>query len=339
VGLLAWAAWGGGRPPAAATPTRELPPGFPVYSAAGYDITPLTKARIAEIAKTLTPEQERVTLHADTERPFCTAMHKNKGAGTYVSVVGGLPLFKSTGKFDSGTGWPSFFAPISKDHIVEKTDSTLGMKRTEILDARSGAHLGHVFDDGPPPTGKRYCVNSASLKFIPEGTPLPPESLPAKAQVAYFAGGCFWGVEDVFEQIPGVMDAESGYQGGKTANPTYAEVSSHTTGHAETVKVTFDPARVSYRQLLKVFFDNHDPTTLNRQGPDVGSNYRSAIFTSDDAQAREAKAYLAELAQAPRMKGKTITTTVQPAPAFYRAEDYHQNYHAVHGGSCKVKVQ
>jgi len=308
-----------------------------VYSAAGYDITPLPPARIAEIAKTLTPEQERVTLHADTERAFSNPMYKNHAPGTYVSAVGGLPLFRSTEKFESGTGWPSFFAPIAKDHIIERTDSTLGMRRTEVLDARSGAHLGHVFDDGPAPTGKRYCINGAALKFIPDGTPLPAESLPARAQVAYFAGGCFWGVEDVFEQIPGVMNAESGYQGGTTANPSYAEVSSHKTGHAETVKVTFDPARVSYRDLLKVFFDNHDPTTLDRQGPDVGSNYRSAIFASSEAQQREAKAYIGELAQQPRFKGKTITTTVQPAPPFYRAEDYHQNWHAVHGGSCQVK--
>jgi peptide methionine sulfoxide reductase msrA/msrB len=338
VGVAAWAARGNGGAPSSPA-LREHPPGFPVYSKAGYDITPLSRQRIDEIAKTLTPEQVRVTLHADTERPFCTAMHKNHGPGTYVSIVGGLPLFRSTQKFDSGTGWPSFFEPISPDHIVERTDSSLGMARTEILDARSGAHLGHVFDDGPPPTGKRYCVNSASLKFIPEGTPLPPESQPVRAQVAYFAGGCFWGVEDVFEQIPGVMDAESGYQGGHVPNPTYEQVSSHTTGHAETVKVTFDPTRVTYRQLLKIFFDNHDATTMDRQGPDVGSNYRSAIFAADDAQLREAKAYIAELSRDPHFRGQTITTTVEPAPPFYRAEEYHQNWHAIHGGSCQVKVR
>src|SRR4051812_38395661 len=171
-GVAAWAARSGGSAPVAQT--REHPAGFPKYSSAGYDLTPLPPARIAEIAKALTPEQERVTLHADTERPFSNPMNKNHAAGTYVSIVGGLPLFRSTEKFDSGTGWPSFFAPISPDHVIEKTDTTLGMKRTEVLDARSGAHLGHVFDDGPPPTGKRYCMNAASLKFIPEGTPLPP---------------------------------------------------------------------------------------------------------------------------------------------------------------------
>jgi peptide methionine sulfoxide reductase msrA/msrB len=336
LGLGAWAA-AGGSSKAPGAPLREHPAGFPKYSSAGYDITPLSAGRIAEIAKTLTPEQERVTLHADTERPFCTAMHKNHGAGTYVSVVGGLPLFRSTKKFDSGTGWPSFFDPIAPDHIIEHSDGALGMKRTEIVDARSGAHLGHVFDDGPPPTGKRYCVNSASLKFIPEGTPLPPESRPVAFEVAYFAGGCFWGVEDVFEQIPGVTDAESGYQGGKTVNPTYEEVSSHTTGHAETVKITFDPARVAYRDLLKIFFDNHDPTTPNRQGPDVGSNYRSAIFASTPAQQKEATEYIAALSKDARFKSDKIVTTVQPAPTFYRAEDYHQNWHAVHGGSCQVK--
>jgi peptide methionine sulfoxide reductase msrA/msrB len=332
--LAAWVACVGAAP---RPPVRPHPPGFPLYSSAGYDITPLSSARIAEIVKTLTPEQVRVTQAADTERPFCNGMFKSKGAGLYVSVVGGLPLFRSKAKFESGTGWPSFFDPFAPDHIIERSDKTLGTTRTEIRDARSGAHLGHVFDDGPPPTGRRYCLNSAALKFIPDGTPLPPESRPVAAQVAYFAGGCFWGVEDVFEQIPGVIDAESGYQGGTTVNPTYAEVSSGTTGHAETVKVTFDPARVSYRDLLKVFFDNHDPTTPNRQGPDHGTQYRSAIFASTSEQLQQANATIAALRQSPRFLSRPIITAVQMATPFYRAEDHHQNWHALHGGSCQVQ--
>src|SRR5262249_20490029 len=223
------------------------------YSKAGYDITPLTKAEIAEIVKTLTPDQVRVTQDAGTEPPFCGKLEHHKEAGVYVCVVGGLPLFKSGAKFDSGTGWPSFFEPIDPEHIVERLDLSAGMTRTEILDARSGAHLGHVFDDGPRPTGKRYCLNSAALKFIPDGSPLPEESKPVQSQVAYFAGGCFWGTEDLFENVAGVMDAVSGYMNGHTEKPTYQEVCSDATGHAETVKVVFDPKRVTYRRLLEIY--------------------------------------------------------------------------------------
>lgn len=332
--LAIWSVRGRGAPGQAAHVERR--PGFPVYSHAGYDLTPLSPARIAEIVKTLTPEQVRITQQADTERPFSCGLLRNKQPGIYVSVVGGLPLFRSTTKFESGTGWPSFFQPFDPDHIIERRDDSMGMARTEVLDARSGAHLGHVFDDGPPPTGKRYCLNGEALKFIPDGTPLPAESRPVAAETAYFAGGCFWGVEDVFAQIPGVIDAESGYQGGTTVNPSYEQVSSGTTGHAEAVKVLFDPARVAYKDLLKVFFDNHDATTLNRQGPDHGTQYRSAIFTATPDQLRQAQAYVQALGRTPEYRGATIVTKVQPAPPFYRAEDYHQDYHAKHGGSCKV---
>jgi peptide methionine sulfoxide reductase msrA/msrB len=319
------------------TPPKDSSRPSPRYSKSGYDLTPLSKERIAEIVKTLTPEQVRVTQKAGTEAPFCGNLTDNKEPGIYVSVVGGLPLFRSTSKFHSGTGWPSFFEPFDPEHIVEKVDRGHGMVRTEILDARSGAHLGHVFDDGPAPTGKRYCVNSASLKFIPEKEPLPPESQPDRRETAYFAGGCFWGVEDRFAATPGVIDAESGYQGGTTANPTYEEVCSGRTGHAESVKVVYDPSRVSYEDLLRVFFENHDPTTMNRQGPDVGTQYRSAIFTTSPEQQRKAEAYIKEVAASPRFKGRKVVTQVQPAAPFYRAEDYHQNYHEKHGGSCKTK--
>jgi peptide methionine sulfoxide reductase msrA/msrB len=309
----------------------------PKYSKSGYDLSPLSKERRAEILKTLTPEQLRVTQDAGTEPAFCGNLVDQKKPGIYVCVVGGLPLFRSSAKFDSGTGWPSFFEPFDPDHVIEKTDSSYGMTRVEILDARSGAHLGHVFDDGPPPTGKRYCLNSAALRFIPDGTPLPPESLPAALQTAYFAGGCFWGVEDLFEQIDGVADAVSGYQGGTTANPSYEDVCGDGTGHAETVKVVFDPARVSYQRLLEVFFRNHDPTTPNRQGPDHGSQYRSAIFVTSPEQKQQAEAYIQRLQATPEFVKRKIVTTVEMAPTFYPAEDYHQDYHARHGGSCQVK--
>lgn len=168
--------------------------------------------------------------------------------------------------------------------------------------------------------------------------PLPADSQPSLAS-AYFAGGCFWGVEDVFRQVDGVTDAVSGYMGGQVANPTYKQVCSDTTGHAETVKVVFDPARVDYRQLLKVFFDNHDPTTLDRQGPDIGSSYRSAIFAATPEQEKAAEAFVQELSKAPRFTGrKIVTQIVAPGPQFWAAEEYHQDYHEKHGGSCKVKV-
>jgi peptide methionine sulfoxide reductase msrA/msrB len=322
-----------GGPVAAQTDQKTT---MPKYSKSGYDLTPLTKEKLAEIIKTLTPDQIEITQMKGTEPAFCGNLTNNHEKGIYVCVVGGLPLFRSADKFESKSGWASFFAPFDPDHIIEKKDTSHGMTRVEILDARSGAHLGHVFDDGPAPTHKRYCLNSAALKFIPEGTPLPPESQPIKMETAYFAGGCFWGVEDVFEQIPGVIDAVSGYMGGKLENPTYKQVCTDKTGHAETVKVVFDPTRVKYKELLKVFFDNHDPTTMNSQGPDFGTQYRSAIFASTPDQKKEAEALISELNASAKYQTRKVVTTIENAPTFYAAEDYHQDYHKKHGGSCKV---
>ncbi len=310
----------------------------PAYSMSNHDLTPLSKERIAEIAKTLSPLAREVTLEAGTERAGSSELNQEKRKGIYVSAIGGLPLFRSEDKFESGTGWPSFTRPFDPDHVVVKRDATLGMIRDEVVDARSGAHLGHVFDDGPKPTGLRYCMNGVALKFIPDGEPMPAESKPIDVQHAYFAAGCFWGVEDVFQQIPGVISAVSGYMGGAKSAPTYKEVCNGTTGHAETVDVTFDPQKVKYAKLVELFFLNHDPTTVNRQGPDVGDQYRSAIFAVDGEQEAAAKKAIEEQSKLPRFeKRKIVTQVVPPGPKFWPAEEYHQDYHAKHGGSCRVK--
>jgi len=305
----------------------------------GYDVTSLTAAQIDTLASKLAPEEAKVILAKGTEAPFCGTLLDNKKEGVYVCKLCGLPLFSSDAKFDSGTGWPSFFQPFDKDHIREIRDVSLGMVRVEILCSRCTAHLGHVFDDGPKPTGLRYCLNSVSMEFAEKGKELPAASRPLKTETAYFAGGCFWGVEDQFQQVPGVLDAVSGYQGGKTKDPTYKDVCYNGTGHAEVVRVVFDPAKVSYNELLAWFFKIHNPTQLNRQGPDVGDQYRSAIFAADDKQAAAAREFIAQQQKDGRWKDKKIVTQVQlvsEAGPFYVAEDYHQDYHLKHGGSCPL---
>jgi peptide methionine sulfoxide reductase msrA/msrB len=312
------------------------------YSKSGYDITPLPRARVEELASKLPPEAYEITQRAGTERAFCGGLLDNKKEGVYACAVCDLPLFSSDHKFNSGTGWPSFYAPFDSEHVIRKTDFAYGMARTEINCTRCGSHLGHVFDDGPKPTGERHCLNSASLKFYDKGTEPKPDAKSAtsagseKTETAYFAGGCFWGLEHYFQVGPGVVDAVSGYMQGGVDNPTYNQVCSDTTGHAETVKVVFDPAKISYRRLLEAFFEMHDPTQLNRQGPDYGDQYRSGIWYANDEQKKQAEEYIRELTAKKKFGGQKIVTQVEAAKTFYPAEDYHQDYVEKTGRACHV---
>ena len=297
------------------------------------------KPEPAQLKKKLSPEQFAVTQQCGTEPPFKNAYWDNHKPGLYVDVVSGEPLFSSLDKFDSGTGWPSFTQPVQGTKIAEKKDASFGSVRTEVRSKLADSHLGHVFEDGPRGKGgMRYCINSAALKFIPVeemeqagyGKYLPPFVTAGliktpKKETAILAGGCFWGMEEILREIPGVLKTTVGYSGGKTANPTYEEICTGSTGHAEAIEVVVDSNRLSYEGLLGYFFRMHDPTTLNRQHNDIGTQYRSAIFYLSEEQRKTAEAVKAKL-EAAKKFNRPLTTEISPASKFYSAEDYHQKY-------------
>jgi len=269
----------------------------------------------AEWKKLLTPEQYKITRQHGTERAFTGEYCTSFEPGIYACVCCDTLLFDSRQKFESGTGWPSFSQPLEKNVIQYIEDSSFGMSRIETLCNVCDAHLGHVFPDGPKPGGLRYCMNSAALKKVESKV---------NAQLATFGGGCFWCTEAIFQSLSGVNSVTSGYSGGTTHNPTYKQVCMGTTGHAEVVQINFDPEVISFVDLVKIHMYSHDPTTLNRQGADVGTQYRSAIFYHDDEQKASAEKVIGE---AQNDFNHKIVTTLEPFTAFYEAEDYHQNYY------------
>jgi peptide methionine sulfoxide reductase msrA/msrB len=308
------------------------------------------KPDATQLKKQLSSEQFAVTQQCGTEPPFRNAFWDNHKPGIYVDVVSGEPLFSSLDKFDSGTGWPSFTKPVPGAKVVEKQDLELGMARTEVRSGVADSHLGHVFPDGPQPTGQRYCINSAALKFIPveamdqagygqyldafvkAGVIKTPVH-----ETAILAGGCFWGMEEIIRKIPGVIKTTVGYCGGTTSGPTYEEVCTGGTGHAESVEIEFDSSRLSYESLLNYFYRMHDPTTLNRQHNDVGTQYRSAIFYTTDEQKKVAEQVKTRWDASGKFK-KPITTEIAAAGKFYPAEDYHQKYLVKHPGGYTCHV-
>ncbi len=265
----------------------------------------------------LSPDEEYVIVKKGTEKPFTGKYYKHKESGIYLCKRCDAPLYLSKDKFDSGCGWPSFDDEIP-NAIKRIPDYSHGMVRTEIVCANCGGHLGHVFE-GENLTSKniRHCVNSTSIQFIHE------TDLQNQKETAYFAGGCFWGVEYYFTKQKGVISTRVGYTGGKTLKPTYEQVCSKTTGHAEVLEVVYNPNVTDFRTLCKLFFEIHDPTQLNRQGPDIGEQYRSEIFYINEQQ----KVIAQELIDILKQKGYKVVTQLTPFEKFWNAEEYHQLYY------------
>ncbi len=264
--------------------------------------------------KSLTPELTRVIKDKGTEAPFSYQEQDGLKQGSYICRGCGAALFRSENKFNSGCGWPSFDDDIPN---AIKRDADTDGRRTEIMCAHCGAHLGHVFM-GEKFTQKnlRHCVNGCAIEFVVDKTV-------SQTDEVIVAGGCFWGVEHLFKQLPGVLLTEVGYIGGTADHPTYEQVCSHATGHVEAVRVLFDLKKISYETILKYFFEIHDPTQQNGQGPDIGSQYLSQIFYFDDAQKKIADGVMNEL----KMKGFSLSTQLKPIEIFWPAEKYHQDYY------------
>lgn len=281
----------------------------------------------------LSPEQYYILREKGTEKPFTGKLLMVEDKGVYRCSGCGNPLFSSDSKFDSHCGWPSFDREIKAGTIKTEVDSSFSMVRTEIMCAKCGGHLGHVFNDGPTKTGLRYCVNSVSMEFLPEKASVTSSYV----DTVTFGGGCFWCTEAIFQRVNGVISVESGYSGGSKPHPTYQDVCSGTSNHAEVIQVVYDKREIKLLDLFEIFFAVHDPTTLNKQGNDVGTQYRSVIFYRNEDQLSNAQCAIKSISlsfDAP------IVTKLEPFDAFYKAENYHQDYYKQNGNQpyCKLII-
>ena len=264
----------------------------------------------------LSEEEKYVLINKGTERPFTGKYTNEKSRGIYTCKLCDTPLYDSSDKFDSHCGWPSFDDAIPG--AVKRVPDADG-RRVEIICAKCGGHLGHVFEgEGYTPKNTRHCVNSISLKLTKK-----PDMNHENYAKAYFAGGCFWGVEYYLEKLDGVKEVISGFMGGHVKNPSYYEVVRSNTGHLETVEVIYDKSKISYEKIARTFFEIHDPTQTNGQGPDIGEQYLSAVFVNNDNERNTIKKLIGEL----EANGYRVATKVYDKKEFYAADEGHQNYY------------
>lgn len=284
------------------------------FAAKGLPEPPEKVIKTEEEWKDILPDDVYyITRKKGTERPHSSDMCTSFEPGLYACACCDQKLFDSTTKFDSGTGWPSFTQPVDINAVTYHKDYSFGMTRVETLCSVCDAHLGHVFQDGPPPGGLRYCINALALKKVTQNI-----------QKIIVGGGCFWCTEAVFQRIKGVISVKSGYAGGHVSKPTYQEVVSGMTGHAEVVEITYDADVISLDTILTIHMTSHDPTTLNRQGADKGTQYRSIILYSHKDQKEVMEKVISEVQSS---YDDPIVTEIQELKVFYEAEGYHQNYY------------
>ena len=271
----------------------------------------------------LTREESRIIVSKGTEPPYSGEYDDFYDEGVYLCRRCNNHLFESVRKFNSGCGWPSFDGAI-KGAVKKKMDGL----RIEILCSKCDAHLGHVFyGEFMTPRNTRHCVNSLSLRFIPKDND----------NTIVLGGGCFWCIDAVYRTVPGITNSICGYAGGNKDNPGYKMVCTGLTGHAEVVRLEYDSAIVSLSRILELFYKIHNPTTKNRQGYDIGSQYRSIILYNSWSQKKTAEEYINSIQ---KEYDKPIVTQLVPLIKFYEAEEYHQDYFSKNPNNayCKAHI-